>query len=121
MKSYEDLKVWQKSMVLCHELYKLTAGLPESERFNLTIQLRRAAVSILSNIAEGQRRGSRKDFSHFLRMAFGSCAEIETQVRIAALIYPELDVQIVQDLTNEVSRMLRAVIYRLNQPLQSTT
>ncbi|MGN6646752.1 MAG: four helix bundle protein [Cytophaga sp.] len=80
MHKYKELKVWQKSMNITAEIYKVTEELPEKEKFNLTSQIRRSAVSIPSNIAEGAGRNSKKDFSHFLSVALGSSFELETQV-----------------------------------------
>ena len=82
MKSYRDLIAWQKGMELVGMIYELTRGLPKEEQFGLTSQLRRAAVSVPSNIAEGQSRFSKPDFSRFLMMARGSISEIETQLFI---------------------------------------
>lgn len=81
--SYKDLIVWQKSMDLVVEVYALTEKFPKSEMYGLTSQMRRSSISIPSNIAEGRRRGSRKDYRHFLTIAYGSGAELETQVEIA--------------------------------------
>ncbi|PIR88665.1 MAG: four helix bundle protein [Candidatus Harrisonbacteria bacterium CG10_big_fil_rev_8_21_14_0_10_44_23] len=83
IKSYKDLIVWQKSMNLVTEIYKLSKTFPKSEIFGLTSQIKRSAVSIPSNIAEGSRRGSKKNFRHFLLNAYGSGAELETQLDIA--------------------------------------
>jgi four helix bundle protein len=81
--SYRDLIAWQKARVFTKRIYEVTADFPKHELFGLTMQLRRAAVSIASNIAEGQARYSKKEFVHFLRNARGSLAEVETQVIIA--------------------------------------
>src|SRR5436190_22601042 len=81
--TYKDLTVWQKSMDLVVAIYTLTEGFPKSEMYGLTAQMRRSAVSIPSNIAEGRRRGSRKDYRQFLIVAYASGAELETQVEIA--------------------------------------
>ena len=80
---FKDLIAWQKAMDLVEEIYRLTDILPAREHYGLSTQLRRAAVSVACNIAEGQARYSKKDFRHFLRVAKGSLAEIETQVLIA--------------------------------------
>jgi four helix bundle protein len=81
--SYKDLIVWQKSYQFTLLLYKVTSSFPQKEEFGLTSQLRRASVSIPSNIAEGYRRGSRKEYRQFLRISFGSAGEIETQLLLA--------------------------------------
>lgn len=83
MHRYKDLKFWVKSREFCKDIYQTTSSFPESEKFNLTSQLRRASISISSNIAEGCSRNSNKDFSRFLIIALGSCYEIETQLLIS--------------------------------------
>jgi len=85
-RSYKDLEVWQVSMELVKNIYEITGKFPSSERFGLTQQIRRAAVSIPSNVAEGQFRNSSKEFKQFLSVALGSAAELETQVIIAGEI-----------------------------------
>ena len=82
-KSYRDLVAWQKAMDLVTAIYRCTATFPREEIYGLTSQLRRAAVSIPSNIAEGQGRHGAAEFRHFLRQACGSLMEVETQVLIA--------------------------------------
>lgn len=82
-RSYKDLVAWQKSMDLVTATYRATAIFPKDELFGLTSQLRRAAVSIPSNIAEGQGRLSEKEFRYFLGQARGSLMEVETQMQIA--------------------------------------
>ena len=81
--SYRKLIAWQKAMGLVTEIYEATRAFPRDELYGLTNQLRRAAVSVPSNIAEGQARFSRKEFHHFLSLARGSLVEIETQLQIA--------------------------------------
>ena len=76
--SYKDLIVWQKSMEIVVLIYKLTEQFPTNEIYGLTSQIRRCSVSVPSNIAEGSRRGGQKDYRHFLTIAFGSGAELET-------------------------------------------
>jgi four helix bundle protein len=80
VKSYQDLIAWQRAMELVVEVYEMTKGFPKDERFGLTNQVRRAAVSVPSNIAEGQGRGVGAEFAHHLRIAQGSLQEVETQV-----------------------------------------
>jgi four helix bundle protein len=84
VRHYSDLIVWQKAMDLVTELYRATEPFPQREMFGLTNQLRRAGVSIPSNIAEGQGRGTTKDFLNFLYVARGSLQEAETQILIAS-------------------------------------
>ena len=81
--SFRDLRVWQVGMDLVQHVYQLTAGFPPSESYGLVAQIRRAAVSIPSNIAEGHGRQHRRDYAQFLSMAQGSLAELETQLEIA--------------------------------------
>lgn len=80
MHRYKDLQIWKNSRLLCKDIYELTTNFPEAEKYGLTSQLRRASVSVPSNIAEGSSRKSNVDFSRFLSIALGSCYEIETQL-----------------------------------------
>lgn len=84
MHRFKDLEIWKLSRLFCSQIYLVTANFPENEKFGLTNQLRRAAVSVPSNIAEGSSRISNKDFSRFLEIAIGSIYEIETQLLIAS-------------------------------------
>jgi len=112
---YRDLVVWQKSMLLVEEIYVMTKRFPDTERYGLALQMQRSAVSIPSNIAEGSRRGSQKDYRRFLRNAFGSGAELETQVEIAQrLSYgAETDWATIVGLLDEVMRMLNRITANL--------
>ena len=83
MKTHKDLFVWQKPMDMVEAIYELTRNIPQSELYGLTNQIRRCAVSIPSNIAEGAARNSHKEFVQFLYIALGSIAELETQLIIA--------------------------------------
>ena len=83
MHRFKDLEIWKKGRIFCSEIYSITSKFPESEKFGLTNQLRRASVSIHSNIAEGSSRKSNKDFAPFLQITLGSAYEIETQLLIA--------------------------------------
>jgi four helix bundle protein len=83
MGGHRNLIAWQKAMDLVAEIYRVTRGFPEDERYGLVSQLRRAAVSVASNIAEGFGRNSRKELHHFIGQSRGSLAEVETQVEIA--------------------------------------
>jgi len=83
IKSYRDLETWQTAMDLVAEIYGVTKSFPKDELYSLTSQLRRAAVSVPSNIAEGQGRDSTKEFLHHLSIAHGSLCEVETQLLIA--------------------------------------
>lgn len=115
--SYRDLVVWQKAMGLVSAVYQITAAFPDSERFGLTSQIQRAAVSIPSNIAEGQGRLATKEFRQFLGVARGSLKELETQLLIILdLAYaPAENVQNCLDLADEVSRMINALIKALGR------
>jgi four helix bundle protein len=83
MHRFKDLEIWKRSRKFCVSIYEITSKFPDSEKFGLTNHLRRASVSIPSNIAEGSSRNSNKDFSRFLQIAIGSAFEIETQLLIA--------------------------------------
>src|SRR5436853_2320081 len=83
VKSYRDLLVWQKGIALVKSVYLLSQSFPADERFGLTSQMRRAAVSIPSNIAEGQARRTTKEFIHFISNSEGSIAEVDTHLVIA--------------------------------------
>ncbi len=109
---YKDLVAWRKSVKLVSHIYSLTDSFPRRELFALTSQLRRAAVSIPSNIAEGQARFSHKEFVHFLRNARGSLAEVETQIVIARdLKYISgANAETICDEINEISRIVMALI-----------
>ena len=84
VKSFRDLQIWQKSMELVEQVYVATRNLPKEELYGLTSQIRRSAVSIPSNIAEGAARFHNKEYTHFLYVALGSCAELTTQIIIAS-------------------------------------
>lgn len=79
----ENLRIWKEGITLAKSIYEYTSSFPNQELYGLTSQMRRAAVSIPSNIAEGSQRGTDKDFAHFLVIARGSCAELKTQVILA--------------------------------------
>ena len=83
MHRFRDLEIWKLSRSFCKDIYEVTSTFPEVEKFGLTNQLRRASVSIPSNIAEGCSRKSNKEFSRFLEISIGSCYEIETQLLIS--------------------------------------
>jgi four helix bundle protein len=111
--THKDLEVYKHSLDLVEQIYQLTASFPSSENFGLTSQLRRAAVSLPSNIAEGSSRGSTKDFIRFLNMASGSLAEIETQLIIAERIGY---ITFAEDLKTSIIT-IRKMLYRLKQSL----
>ena len=112
---YRNLIVWQKSMDLLVEIYKLVKKLPKEEIYSLSDQIRRAVVSIPSNIAEGQARNSSKEFYHFLCVARGSLAELETQLIAANRIgyFKECDLDISFSLLSEIKKMLSSLLNKL--------
>ncbi len=113
--SHRELIVWQKGIDLVAEVYALTEKFPRSEIYGLVSQACRAAVSIPANIAEGRNRGSRKDFRHFLLIAFGSGAELETHLEICKRLgFGKIeDYRIVENTLLEVMKMLNAMIVKL--------
>ncbi len=115
IKSYRDLIVWQKAMDLGEAVYRLAAKLPKDERFALSDQLRRAAVSVPANIAEGHARQSKKEYAHFLSISQGSVAELETQLllssRLGMIASTDIDPEL--SLAQEVSKMLTSLQNKL--------
>ncbi|MFA6458374.1 MAG: four helix bundle protein [Patescibacteria group bacterium] len=112
MKSnFQKLLVWQKSMTLVAEIYKATETFPANEKFGLTSQMRRAAVSIPSNIVEGYERETKKDFANFLIIAKGSAGELETQILIALLLeyLPKEKSEVINLKIVEIKKMLTAL------------
>ena len=118
-KSHKQLTVWQKSINLVENVYILTSKFPKTEIYGLASQMRRAAISIPSNIAEGQKRKNLPEYLQFLRIANGSAAELETQIIIAKRLYPELNYEIVNALTEEVQKMLAVLIRTLQEKQNS--
>lgn len=115
--SYKDLIVWQRAMELVSEVYKLTAAYPREELYILSRETRRSAISIPSNIAEGSRRNTKKDYRHYIMTAYGSGAELETQIEIAKRVLMDcfLDFTKVDSLLDEVMRMLNKLAETLEQ------
>ena len=116
-KSYRDLVAWQKAMDLVTAVYQITASFPKEELYGLISQLRRAAVSVPSNIAEGQGRRGRAEFRHFLRQASGSLMELETQMMISerlGYISSESASNVLQG-SAEVGRILNGLIASLER------
>ena len=116
--SYRDLVAWKRAVELVTHVYGLTKSFPDDERYGLTAQLRRAAVSVASNIAEGQGRFSRGEFKQFLGHARGSLLEIETQMTIATKLsyLDSRQSEVVFELSSEVGRILNGLISSLNTP-----
>jgi len=108
--SYKDLIVWKKSMDLVKNVYLLTSDFPKEEIFGLTSQMRRCAISIPSNIAEGKLRGYDKELKRFLLISFGSGGELETQIEIAKSLYENKNINF-----NKVDECLLEVMKMLNQ------
>lgn len=114
-RNFMDLKVWQVGRQLVLEIYKVTRSFPKDERFGLIMQMRRAAISVPANIAEGFNRIHNKEYRHFLYISPGACAELETHVEISGglrFLEAEAGRQIL-DLIDHESRMLRNLIKRL--------
>ncbi|MEX2219852.1 MAG: four helix bundle protein [Phycisphaerales bacterium] len=115
VRTFRDLIAWQRGMELAEAVYAATRLMPDSERFGLISQLRRAAVSIPSNIAEGHARASRPDYIRFLRVARGSLAELSTQLELAVrLRHLDRDPQL-SDLVDEQARILQGLIKSLER------
>ena len=113
LQSYKDLKVWQRSLSLVREVYIISKKLPDSEKYGLCSQLQRASVSIPSNIAEGYARKGTAEYLRFLSMAYGSSAELETQLTIINQEYKHVVTNNAQMLLSEVQRMLFSLMERL--------
>ncbi len=121
-RGYKDLQVWQKSMDFVDAVYIATKSFPKDEVYGLTSQLRRSAVSVASNIAEGSSRGSTREFIRFIEISYGSLAEAETQIYIA-----NRQKYIVDEITNklleqagEIGRMLNGLSGSLNKKIETT-
>ena len=111
MQRFTDLKVWQRAHALVLAIYRLTATFPADERFGVTSQLRRAAVSVPSNIAEGSKRKSNQDYAHFLNLAEGSSAEVEDLLMLRRDLghaTPEQIESLLKE-ADEIARMLYAL------------
>lgn len=111
IKDFKELIVWQKAMELVAAVYQLVKKLPKEELFALSSQMKRAAISIPSNIAEGQGRNSTKEFIHFLAIAKGSKAELETQLLLCVQIdyLSNSDIETAINLIQEIGKMLNAL------------
>ncbi|APG25679.1 four helix bundle protein [Syntrophotalea acetylenica] len=112
MRNHKDLEVWKKAIELATDCYRVTNGFPIDEKYGLTSQMRRAAVSIASNIAEGAARTSQKEFLQFLSFAAGSASELNTQILISRRIGigDAADLDDLEEKTNLASRMLQGLI-----------
>lgn len=117
LRCYQDYIVWQKAMDLAEAIHTITLRLPSEERFGLSDQLRRAGVSVPSNIAEGQGRGTDKEFYHFLYISRGSVFEIETQLKLCVR-FRYLENEAINEavmLCGEVGKMLNSLIRKLEK------
>jgi four helix bundle protein len=123
IQSYKDLIVWQKAMEMVTAIYELTENFPKEEMYGLTSQIRRSAISVASNIAEGRARGSSGEFLQFLKIAYGSGAELETQIEIAKRLKntKTLDYTTVDSLLLEVMKMLNSLMNKVYTNRKSTT
>jgi four helix bundle protein len=117
MRPHENLDVWKKAIDFVVELYKATDRFPKDERFGLTSQLRRAAVSIPANIAEGAGRKSHKEFAHFLSNSQGSASEVETELLISSRLnyVEESSYQALRSSLDEIGRMLTGLCQHLEK------
>ena len=117
VRSYRDLLVWQKGMDLAEAAYKLAKLMPRTEDYRLTSQLLRAAASIPANIAEGNARATRKDYAHFISIARGSVAEVDTflQLAVRAKLVTAEQVSSAAALADELGRMLNVMRDRLSK------
>ena len=115
LESYKDLKVWRKAYTLCLEIYRITNAFPKEERFGLTSQIRRSAVSIPSNIAEGYGRKTTSDYIRMLYISYGSVCELETQILLAGDLgfIEKGELAAVNNNIAEIERMLKALIKSL--------
>mgnify|MGYP000914849554 CR=1 FL=1 len=117
IRSHCKLEVWKQAMDLARMIYTATRDFPSEERFGLTAQLRRCAVSIPSNIAEGAGRGTRKEFIHFLHIARGSLCEIETQITLSKDLGYLENLDIIESQTSRVFQLINGLITFLNKKL----
>jgi len=117
MKGHKDLEVWKRAIKLAKEIYRLTESLPKEELYGLSDQMKRAVVSIASNIAEGAARNSQKEFIQFLYIALGSASELDTQIEICKEIrFKNLNEKTLDNLQNElaiISKMIYGLISNL--------
>lgn len=122
LNSYRDLLVWQRAMELVIETYRLSAGFPKEEQYGLTSQLRRASVSVPSNIAEGYGRASRKEYLQFLYVAQGSLKETETQIILAEMLgYASMNsTKLLLERAEVVSKLLGGLIRALRRKVSET-
>jgi len=113
--SFKDLEIWQRSIGLVEEIYRITKSFPQEETYGLSSQLRRAAISIPSNIAEGFARASEKEYKQFLYVSLGSCAEVSTQITIADRLgyLKQEKADVLSDEVKQISKMTMGLIKKL--------
>jgi len=116
IKSHKDLKVWQESMTLVTQIYKISEDFPKHEIYGLSSQIRRAAVSIPSNIAEGAGRNGENEFTRFLYIALGSLSEVETQLEISQRLGYINDIESINISVYFIRNMLSNLIKSLKKP-----
>ncbi len=119
-RAHHELVVWQSSIALVKTIYDLTSKFPREETFGLTAQMRRAAVSVPSNIAEGAARSSKKEFGHFLAIARGSLSELETQLEIAKQLGYLVDEQTTEQHVDKIFALLSGLIRSNKAKLSSS-
>ncbi|MEM9051870.1 MAG: four helix bundle protein [Bacteroidota bacterium] len=117
--NYKELRVWQRAMDLCKAVYSVVADFPAEEKFGLSSQIKRCAVSIPSNIAEGAGRNTDKTFNYFLGIAYGSSCELGTQLDLAKHFEMLSDNQL-SELETQISE-IQKMIYRLSENLKTTS
>ncbi|WP_395684236.1 four helix bundle protein [Dokdonella sp.] len=122
IQSYRDLLVWQKAMQLAEEVYAMSTRLPDIEKYGLASQMRRAAVSIPSSLAEGHARSSTKEFARYVSIAMGSLAEIDTQLQLSARLgyMSEADIFSLLERCDEQGRMLRGLRKSLDSKIDQS-
>ena len=114
MNDYRDLIVWQKSMNLVKATYEIISNLPSEEKFALADQMRRSAISIPSNIAEGYERKSTKEYIHFLLIANASRAELATQLEVCKMLNYVENIDSILSQCNELAKMINSIIRKLS-------
>jgi four helix bundle protein len=116
IKNYQELNIWKRSVEIAIEIYNISKNFPKEELYGLTSQIRRASVSISSNIAEGFNRYHNKEFRQFLYISLGSCAEVETQLFIAQrlnYVDQEKSSKLIKEL-GEIGKMINSLIKKIN-------
>ncbi|MHC4213052.1 MAG: four helix bundle protein [Planctomycetota bacterium] len=121
IRRFQDLEIWKRSVALVEQIYRVTTSFPKDELYGLTSQIRRAAVSIPSNIAEGFSRFHNKEYKQFLHIALGSCAELTTQFIIASKLnyLEDKKAGILINEIDEISKMTMSLIKKINQKINS--